>query len=225
MTPCPTCGQPLPDAHAGHVVPEAGPDVASDEQHARHDWVSVGRFRNLAEVGYFCDLFTSHKIPSQTRQHDEFRATDGSWRSIYVLQVPDERSAQAVELIKSEIAEDDVDADSVPWSLTDLPESVEAATNGLARLALLVVVVGGLAFLAGRAGPDRRAAVAPAGPTLCQTLAEIDGPLTTDAAAEGTPHRVRFDPGSGTLLIERDTDGDGRFERWRQYEEGQLAAD
>lgn len=226
MTACPTCGQPLPDAHAVRDLPDASDtgDV-QDESQTRRDWVSVGRFKNLAEVGYFSDRFAAHEIPSQTRQHDEFRATDGSWRSIYVLQVPEELASVAADLIRSEIAEDDAKEDDESWSDDDSPAPAAVAPNRLAQSALLVVVVGGLAYLAGRAAIDQPAAVAPGRPTLWQTLAEIEGPLTTDSAAVRTPHRVRFDSASDAVVIERDADRDGRFEQWRVYEQGQLESD
>jgi hypothetical protein len=186
--------------------------------------VSVGRFTNLAEVGYFADRFSSWQIPSRTRQHDEFRALDGAWQSVYILQVPDEQAPRAVELIRAELAGEDTAPETARWPDSHPKSPVGPSSTGLAKSVVLVIVVGGLAYFAGQAGRPGQPTGAPTGPPLWQTLVEIDGTLTSDPRA-ATAYQVDANRNSETVVIRRDTDGDGRFERWREYKRGQLVRD
>jgi len=97
--------------------------------HAEHRWVPVARVTGLAEAGFLQDLLQDRQIPSRVRQWDDFSAVDGSWSTVYIMQVPAEHARPAAAAIEQELkastdtrddqaaADSDVDTDSLSGDL------------------------------------------------------------------------------------------------------------
>jgi hypothetical protein len=214
---CPHCGLPLARS-ADRELPAPLPDDSGPTPRgAAANWVSIGRFANLAEVGYFCDVLAQHQIPTNLRQHDEFSATDGSWRSVFILQVPDELTDEAVRLSRAELEEDTIRESAETASHAAESTQNAAGLPTLARSVAVVLVVAGIAFYAGQVTTARREGGPVSGPSLEQTIEEIGVPLTTAEDPAKPRHRIRFHTHASAVLVERDADGDGRFEAWRVY--------
>ena len=199
---CPRCGQALAESEVGQ------------------DWTSIARLTNLAEVGYFADALETRGMPTKVRQHNEYSALDGTWRSTFILQVPQTDGVAAAELIEHELAQSADEAED--WDLARAagdsgPPSFPAAPwKSLA----MVLVASGLAYCAGHSGADQLPPRLQ--PSLWQALRESSSPLVTNGPP-GTPRqRISFDPATGSILLEDDFDGDGRFDRLRQFQEGRL---
>ncbi|MFV2067871.1 MAG: hypothetical protein ACC645_12925 [Pirellulales bacterium] len=100
MAHCPRCGHDLSAIDAGGGLRS---QVESPEQ-AERDWVPVARITGLAEAGFLEDLLQDRQIPSRVRQWDDFSALDGSWSTIYIMQVPAEHAGPATAAIGEELA-------------------------------------------------------------------------------------------------------------------------
>jgi hypothetical protein len=83
----------------------------------------------------------------------------------------------------------------------------------------LMVVAGGLAYLAGQGvfpWPGR-APVPNGREALWDAIIKIDAPLVTESAGNGPRYRIGFDRAKDAFYLDEDRDGDGRFERPRRY--------
>jgi hypothetical protein len=200
-------------------------DSAARARGSSVNWVSIGRFANLAEVGYFSDVLAKHQIPTNLRQHDEFSATDGRWRAIFILQVPDELTDEAVRLTRAELDEDPTRETGGPTYDSDDFTKTGSGLSALARSVAVVLVVAGLAFYAGQFTTVRKEDESASGPSLLETIAEIGVPLTTAEDAPKPRHRIRFHSHACAVLVERDEDGDGQFETYRVFRQGRPGLD
>ena len=209
ISTCPRCGQSLA------------------ESEGRQNWTSIARLTNLAEVGYFADALETRGMPTKVRQHNEYSALDGTWRSTFILQVPQTDGAAAAELMEHELAQSQDEVED--WEFTraagenGTPSFPAAPWKSLA----LVLVASGLAYCAGHSGVDQLHGQRPPRlqPSLWQALRESSGPLVTNGPPGKPCRRISFDPATGSVFLEDDFDGDGRFDRLRQFQEGRLVGE
>jgi len=220
MSQCPSCRRmrPLVDDDQG-ICPHCGHQSTTGA--TEPNWVPVARITNLADVGYFEDILAACDIESVVQERDDFDALAGSWQQAYVIRVREEQSAEALAAIRGQL--DAVD--------TMEGESAESARREdfptfWKPLALMVVAVG-MVYVATRDGvrvaPAQRAT--DPRPTLWDALAESTEPFATRGANGAARRRVYHDPKSGRIVVEEDIDHDGRFERRRDFFEGELVRD
>ena len=195
---CPNCHQPLPD--------EAG-----------EAWVPIARLANLAEAGFMANLLADQHVPSRIRQVDDFSAVDGTWASIFILQVPDQDAQQAAERIRAELAKSPPDA---PHQDAATREAGLADATVIAwRPVAWVLVAGSLAYLAGYGVPGRRDRPGPpaARQTLWDEVSRIGIPLISQSPPGRPQFRLSFDAATDQFQLDEDHDGDGQFELRRRY--------
>ena len=238
MTRCPQCRHELsPVQPPPPICPRCGADLSPDD--AAYPWVSVARLTDLAEVGYFADLIEADGVSTHIIQHNEFSALDGSSQTVFLLQVPSQDSSATVEKIKRELQQTDSVEDQpetppragfleprppVDFSVPPPADFPETPTGGVSvwRPVVLVLMAGGLVYLAGRAGLDRPKRPVPSGQPLWKVLSESNAPLVEQAPSGQPTRRLRHDAASGTIILEVDLDGDGHFDWERHFREGEL---
>jgi hypothetical protein len=140
---CPQCSAPLD--HSADAAP----------------WGVVARFVSLAEVGYFADVLEGLGISTHVRQHHEFSAMDGSWRTLYLLEVPRAQSSAAIEALKSELEVmglDEIDAAQAD----NFADAADRPSSGrIWKPVVFVLVASSLAYCVGQENAARRQAAAP----------------------------------------------------------------
>ena len=212
MKLCPHC----------HTEISPTPSEATDVDASR--WTSIARLTNLAETGYFADLIQADEVPTNIVQHSEFDAVDGSWRTIYLLQVPDDKAADAAESLKRELelAEEE---SGRSWH-RDGGHAERRSGGASWKPVVLILVAGGLAFYAGRFGVDRRPPPArPAQDELDSALNDLPPGIEFQSDEGGVRRRLTFDRDNRALFLEEDIDRDGRWDRLRMYRQGELVTD
>ena len=213
MTRCLRCDYALPlEGPRPQFCPHCGGDWTDEAAPA--DWVPIARITNLAEVGYFADRLDAMNVETDIVQHDEFSAVDGSWSSRFILRVRPEHTAAATELLRREMG-----GARRQWAGENDPDP---AAKPLASAAswtplVLVLMAGGLAYCAGRNSALPWTAHVDAASSLSAALCESTAPLTSSPAPGQPGRRLRFDPASHSVLLEEDFDGDGSYERRRQF--------
>jgi hypothetical protein len=200
---CPGCGRRLPD-----------------EELPR--WTSIARLVNLAETGYFADLLQTNGVPTNVVHHSEFDAVDGAWRTIYLLQVPENASAEAAEALQRELALGEEESEA--W---------RRGTEGAARRGptsvwkpmVLILVAGGLAYCAGRSGVDRPPPARPSHDEFWTAFGDLPAESVFNSQDGGVRRKLTVDRESRTVFLEEDYDADGTWDRLRMYRQGQLVSD
>lgn len=224
MELCPHCRVEIvaPLAQAS-VCPACGRRIAAEEP---LKWTSVARLANLAETGYFADLLQADGVPTNVEQRSEFDAVDGTWRTQYVLQVPEGRAVEAADSLKRELAlgEDEpaLAGRSEDWRRA----SAEHAPSGISvwKPLALMLVASGLAYCAGRSGIERPPVARPTHDGLLKVLNGL--PENTVFQAEQGGAQLRLTVGEDdTVFLEEDFDRDGQWDRRRMYRDGMLVAE
>jgi hypothetical protein len=86
---------------------------------------------------------------------------------------------------------------------------------------VLILVAGGLAFYAGRFGLDRRPPPArPAQDELDSAMSDLPPGIEFRSDAGGVRRRLTFDRENRAVLLEEDTDQDGRWDQLHVYRHG-----
>lgn len=183
-------------------------------------WTSIARLASLAEVGYFADLLDGREISTNVRQHNQFSAVDGGWQTTYYLQVPQILSAEATEALQRELEEMANHKD-----YNDTEEADKQPTPAIAswRPVVLVLVVGGIAYCAGRGGLQRPPAPPKSTDSLWQVFTEAPSPWEYSAGLDEPRRRLRYDDQTNRILLEEDFDHDGQFDSQRWFRQGELA--
>lgn len=223
MRHCHQCGFPLSESsdHAAVVCAQCG--QTSEPTPQGPAWTSIARVSSLADVGYFEDLLSSDEIDCRVHERDDFSAVDGTWQKTYVVQVPEHVATRAVERLRGEIAE----TEDVPAAAYDAYGSASNEDTGPAlwKPLALILLAGGLVYMAGRSGPLAAGKAPqrhePAG-SLWNALTESDIVLKGEGDAGQGRRALRYDPIRERLILEVDTNGDGRFDRRREFRSGRL---
>ena len=200
--------------------------------------VPIARFTNLAELGFFEELFSKNEVEMAVREVDEFNAVAGQWNRHFILSVVQEDSRRATELMKGHLGVDDRNAEAAEPSMDNTAHSgdyqrplVDRAvdpddtdlTLDPAKLwvpLVLMVLTGGLAYWALTLDPPGGGV--PPGNVLWEALSESDEPLETLPRPGGFARRLQFDSQTGHFILEDDTDGDQRLDRRREYSREKL---
>jgi hypothetical protein len=195
---------------ADGMCPFCGKALAAESE---ANWTSVARLANLAEAGFFSQMLADEGIASQIRQHDDFSALDGSWSSVYVMQVPQIDAQRATERIRQELAS---------GSTEELAQTIKPETAGATatwKPVALMLFAGSLAYLAGQNVPRHEGQVPhnDSRASLWDAVRQIETPLVSEPVADGARFRLSYDRGHSVFLLEEDRDGDGRYDRRRAF--------
>ncbi len=216
----------LSPAKGGFRCPHCGArDVLVDEP---GHWVSVARFTSVAEAGYFADRLTAEQIDCQVQECGDFNAVHGFWERAFVLRVPAESGTRAAQMVEMEIAREEGigGAEAAPR----YRRSREGAPSLVAPVVLfalgLSALAGAIAYTAMPWALKWVASRQPVAPTsdsaLWQALVEAEGPLV-EASAPGKKRRALWhDRNSGRIILDEDSNGDGRIDHRREFKGGQL---
>ncbi len=202
------------------------------------EWVPLMRLGNWADLGYFESVLHEAEITTDLIQHEQSSAQDGRRTVTLVLLVPTNQAERAAEVLAAEMdevraaeTEDSFDSpDATDWQ--PVADAREAWTReagaafapqdesglGLWKPVLLLIVAGGLTSLFWHRLP----AVQEPDPIdpqhdLWHALSELERPLVSPPRGHSPGRRLWYDPQSGTLNLEEDFNGDGRYDRRRQF--------
>ncbi|MEX0937306.1 MAG: hypothetical protein WDZ59_05545 [Pirellulales bacterium] len=209
MRRCQFCHREVRNSADG-MCPYCGRVLAAESE---VQWTSVARLSNLAEAGFFSQMLADEGIESQIRQHDDFSALDGSWSSVYVMQVPQADAQRATERIRQELSSGGVEE----LGTTFKPETVGAAVAW--KPVALMLFAGSLAYLAGQNVPRHEGQVPQndSRASLWDAVRQIETPLVSEPAAGGARFRLSYDRAHAVFLLEEDRDGDGRYDQRRAF--------
>jgi hypothetical protein len=116
---CPHCRKPVEEASLGSAV-TVGPQNIR-ERVADDDWpasdlyygsplVSIARFANAAEAGFFADEIQSRlNVPAELTFDENFDAVNGYWSTWFVLSVPDSATEAAKAALRELLLATDAD--------------------------------------------------------------------------------------------------------------------
>lgn len=177
------------------------------------EWVSVVRTASLAEAGYLAHELEAGGFESQVKQHDSFSALDGSWSTLFLIQVPAEQAQHSADHLRSHLADPDI---STP--LTSAEDGPERGTVIWRPLALMIVA-GATVLLIGHKMRELRVRQQepPSRAGLLTVLEQIDRPFVS-VNQDHAPNRFRliFSRHGQVWRLQEDMDGDGQYDReWR----------
>ena len=222
MKNCPQCRHEIHlQQPPARFCPQCGQTLATADTHDEASWKSIARLNNLAETGYFADMLEANEISTNVVQRNDYSALDGSWETVFVLQVRADRADEAAETLKREI--DEGQHDDAYWDATShgdarRPYSPAAMWKPVA----LVLVAGGLAYCAGRSGFDRRPATVPRDDELWEALSESPAPLVAESRNGIGNRRVTIDSNARLISVDDDLDGDRKWDHVRLFKDGRL---
>ena len=175
--------------------------------------VSVVRTASLAEAGYLANELEAGGFESHVQQHDSFSAVDGSWSTLFLIQVPAEQAQQAADLLRSHLAETELAEPIDP--VNDIAERGAVIWRPLA----LMIVAGATVLLIGHKMRELRVRQLepPSRARLLSVLEQIDRPFVS-VNQGNAPNRFRliFSRPGQVWRLQEDRDGDGRYDReWR----------
>ncbi len=240
MPQCPACQREY-DVPQGVGSPEEGTisvcPHCGHEQSAEIDGTprtAIANITNLAELGYFEEILHQAGFDIFVRQRDDYSAIDGQWRRRFIVFVPDEQAPAACELLSDHLrAEEEtasgegaIQAGAPPRQFASLPQR-EPTDDDLSLdpskywvPAAMVVLAGGLLYWVVVQNDD--ASRRPGAPALWEVLSdELSAPLLSDGVGENL-RRLWQDPKTGRIVLDEDTDGDGKFDRRREFVGGYL---
>ncbi len=217
---CPHCGS-------------ADPLGESDSAEVNSSKVPIARFTNMAELGFFEEMLADNHIEMAVREVDEFNAAQGQWNRHYILSVDKEDSTRAAELMQGQLGTDEPETSEAAQSEErTTPQFDPALDRDEAELGLdpaklwvpvvLVMLAGGLTFWALTSKPANET---PPENKLWEALGELNEPLESLPRPGGFSRRLRFDPDTGHIILEDDTNGDQHIDRYREYSRERLLID
>lgn len=233
MTICPHCGwggvSETVCERCGVTLIRARDDsaaLAEREPETLAEWVTIARFSNAAEAGYFAhELLPLLDCEPRIEYQDDFDAVGGAWRTRYLLTVPvhlaEHGRRQLGVMLDGSWEQDPARPDSDdPFSVTET--AVERTPHGSnSRInwvpIMLTLAAGSAVLWAGRKAPfvRRHAAPGEAGQRdLFEFLADGAQPWVQQ---QGNGGRRELRINRGTATIFEDTDGDGRFDRELEF--------
>jgi hypothetical protein len=225
MSRCVKCQQPFP-AHQPppSFCPRCGAERIADDDQDR--WTSIARLTDLAEVGYFSDVLESEGFTPRVRQHNEFSAVDGSWKTIFIVQVPPQQSGEAAQHLRLALEQttDEADQAGDDRALSGEASSGEKSANPWASLwkpVVFVLIASGVVYSMRHVDRGPRQPPRP-GTSLWDTLIETDQVFASDSGNQHPNRRLVADRRTRTIWLYEDINGDGRADRVRGYREGRL---
>ncbi|MBN1851757.1 MAG: hypothetical protein JW829_03505 [Pirellulales bacterium] len=186
-------------------------------------WSTVARSTNMAEMGYLAHQLECRGYEVRIEQHDSFSALDGSWTSLYLLQVPAGDAEPSAHAIQEQLSLDETDSDVDSLLAGELAPEVPddgLGTPAFWRPVALIVFAGvALLFVGHRMrelrGPD---ANPPHSPSLLRALEKIDQPFVSQPSPSNSKrYRITFDRHQHRWYLDTDIDGDGVYDQHHTF--------
>jgi hypothetical protein len=201
--------------------------LAENEPDAVVEWVTIARFGNAAEAGYFAhELAPLLNCEPRIECHDDFDAVGGAWRTRYLLTVPQNLAepgrSQLGTMLDGSWEPDQPRPDSDdPFSVVDttVDRTPHGSNSRINWVPIMLTLAAGSAVLwAGKKAPFVRRHAGP-GEAGQRDLFEFlaDGAQPWVQQGDGRRRELRINPRGGIATILEDTDGDGRFDRELQF--------
>jgi hypothetical protein len=234
-TVCRNCLQaPQPEgADSGHREPS---NLAGEAMENNEQMVTIAKFRNAAEAGYFAhELLRGADIPAVVTMDENFDAISGFWTTRFALAVAEEFSETALlclQRLSDHSEPDDMPFDSDFAAADEFNDSMadsdwmqrpsEAMASDVAEQSnvnwvpiVLTLAAGSIVFWGVRTmNAKPRAQAAAAGernqPDVWEMLSTPDRPWVQKL--ETGRRELRFDSVRREGILYEDLDGDGRFE-------------
>ena len=234
MMHCPHCGWTTGSGadceRCAATLVRAGDDIAVPADNEipgeNSEWATIARFGNAAEAGYFAhELGPLLNCEPRIEYQEDFDAIGGSWRTRYLLAVPDRLAEQARRQLGTMLEGNWEQEQLQPTAGDAFYEIGSTATSRAPAFSksrinwvpiMLTLAAGSAVFWAGRKAHFARRNVEPgeAGQKdLFEFLSEGVHPWVQRREDGDGQRELRIDPQSGTATIFEDTDGDGRFDR------------
>jgi hypothetical protein len=200
------------------ICPECRSEVRVPDEGA---WVSVVRTGNLAEAGFLANELETGGFRSQIRQHDSFSAVDGSWNSLFLIQVPLDQAQESADHLRDYLAETEL---AGPITVTE--DGVDGGTQrgpGWAPIALMVVAGVAVLFIGQRMRELRARQHEPSRAGLLNALEQIDRPfISVDPGKAPGRFRLLFSRHAHHWRLQEDINGDGRYDREWTFRESAV---
>jgi hypothetical protein len=233
---CPDCSEPLTETLFDEQNFRTETEFEFGEDVPDEAIVSVARFHNAAEAGYFShELMLSEEIPSIVKIDEHFDALSGGWATRFLLLVPERFAENAVASLqrlveKSNSEESHEEETRKTFRATseemepfgdemefDRAPAIESGVNWVPIV--LTLAAGSAAFWGVRKIQDRpqpHANAAPVGARQQDLWERLSGsPEPWVQQLEGGRHtrRIQFETEDNVVIIREDGDGDGHFEK------------
>ena len=229
---CPTCSKPVNDPYnQSNDYWDTFADARSGHRNSDVDgeddpMVTVVRFKNSAEAGYFTyELMQHERIPVTLNVDESFDAATGSWSIRFLLMVPEsvaERAAIALQRMIEQTDDDEFFDEPATINridpLGEPAETLDAENSGVNWIPIVLTLAAGSVVLWGsRKLPEQPRAVRPVAPVdrqhdaLWKRLATSTPWIQPLDNGRGQ-RELRIDRERSQAIILEDADGDGVFE-------------
>ena len=233
---CPDCSGRLTETVFEENSFRTGAEFEIDEDVLDDAIVSIARFHNAAEAGYFShELMLAEEIPSMVKMDEQFDALSGRWSTRFLLLVPErfrENAAEALlRLVEQSNSEDSLEEETrKTFRVTsedlehfgdemefDRYSAVESRVNWVPIV--LTLAAGSAVFWGVRKLQDRpqpHANAAPVGARqqdLWERLSGFPEPWIQQSEGGERTRSIQFETEGNVVIIREDSDGDGHFER------------
>ena len=198
--------------------------------------VSVARFHNAAEAGFFShELMLAEEIPSMVKMDEHFDALSGRWSTCFLLLVPerfrDHATVSLKRLVEQSNSEESLEEETLKTFRGTSEERDQfgdelefdrypAVGSGVNWVPIvLTLAAGSAAFWGAKRIQDRpqpHANAAPAGARqqdLWERLSGSPEPWIQQSEGGQRTKSIQFEIERNVVIIREDSDGDGRFER------------
>jgi hypothetical protein len=180
-------------------------------------WVSVVRTGNLAEAGYLANELEAEGFHSRVEQHDSFSAIDGSWTSVFLIQVPSEEVQESADHLRVHLAETEL-AQPIAAADVFLDDASQRGAVVWRPIALMIVAGAAILFIGQKMRELRgRQHEPPSRARLMHALENIDRPfVSVDPNHAPNRFRILYSHQARIWRLQEDMDGDGSYDReWR----------
>ncbi len=233
---CPDCSQRLTETVFDEKKIRTGTEFEIGEDVLDEAIVSVARFHNAAEAGFFShELMLAEEIPSIVQIDEHFDALSGRWSTCFLLLVPErfaENAAVSLQrLVEQSNTEESFEEESrktfrvTSEGMEQFGDEMEfdrypAVGSGVNWVPIvLTLAAGSAAFWGVRKLQDRpqpHANAAPVGARqqdLWERLSGSPEPWIQQIDGGERSRSIQFETDRNVVIIREDRDGDGLFER------------
>lgn len=211
---CPRCtsdSAPFAETPAGFEAPED-----ADSSSADLGRVSIARFQNGAEAGYFADeLYRTTAIETEVMAREHFDAVHAAWSIDYLLLASADQASQAAQALEELVTSSDNDLE--PTCPSDSERN--GLPGGMWMPLILTLAAGSIACWGVERAEQRPRPPALVArdprlpPDLWHLLGSTPGPWIQSGEAGIGTRMLTVDHDRQTAILREDHDGDGTFDR------------
>ncbi|MCH7686794.1 MAG: hypothetical protein IH899_08955 [Planctomycetes bacterium] len=233
---CPNCSGRLTEAVFEENNFRTGTEFEIGEDVLDEAIVSVARFHNAAEAGYFShELMLAEEIPSMVKIDEHFDALSGRWSTRFLLLVPErfaENAAVSLQrLVEQSNSEDSIEEETrktfrvTSEEMEQFGDEIKfdrypAVGSGVNWVPIVLTLAAGSAAFWGvrkfQDQPQPHANAAPVGARQSDLWERLSGspePWIQQSEGGERTRSIQFETDQNMVIIREDSDGDGHFER------------